>query len=220
MPALLPAAVLRSEKLYRRLLGLYPRNHRGEFGPWMAQVFRDQCRQAYAQAGLRGLLKVWLRTFPDLAASVVQEHEYEVRRWMVNHDSQNRASPRSAMGMLVSAVLMALGLLASVALREAGGPVMLALAVAVVCNLAGALVMDLSGRRDGAVLGAMALLMALGALPLLWVPDQEAWVRENPLTLGVVILLSGYVYQQYNVRWPLYAVAAILGAAHILISFI
>jgi hypothetical protein len=220
MPLLLPEAVLRSEKLYRRLLGLYPESHRREFGPWMVQVFRDLCRQAYRQEGRRGLLKVWLRAIPDLARSAAQEHEYEVRRWMMNDEVQNGSSPRWGMGILISAAIVAVGLLASVALREAGGPVMLALAAAVVFNLAGALVMDLFGRRDGAVLGAMALLMFLGALPLLWVPDREAWVRENPLTLGVVILLAGYTRQRYDKTWPLIAAAVILGAAHILISFI
>src|SRR5690606_12071250 len=63
----LPAVVRGSEALYRRLLGLYPSNHRREFGFWMEQVFRDLCRQAYRREGGRGLAKVWLRTFPDLA---------------------------------------------------------------------------------------------------------------------------------------------------------
>jgi hypothetical protein len=35
-----------SEKIYRRLLRAYPKAHRAEYGPAMAQLFRDQCRDA------------------------------------------------------------------------------------------------------------------------------------------------------------------------------
>ncbi len=219
MPTPLPEAVLRSERIYRGLLRFYPKSHRQEFGAWMTQVFRDLCRQAYHTEGYRGLMKVWLRTFPDLAWSAIQEHEYEMRRWMVDSSkSHDGVNPRWVIGLLVSASIIALGVIGSVVVRQAGGPVAAALVVAIGTNLAGALVFDLFSRRDGAVLGAMGLLMLLGTLPLLWVPDQAAWMRENPMTFGVVILLAGYVRQRYSRNWPLFAVGLILGAAHILIS--
>lgn len=138
----------------------------------------------------------------------------------MNEDhSHAEINPRWVTGLLISAGLVAIGLIASIALREAGGPIFLALIIAVAFNLVGALVMDLFSQRDGAVLGAMGLLMVLGALPLLWVADQAAWIRENPLTLGFILILAGFLRQKYNRTWPLFAVAAILGAAHILISF-
>lgn len=222
MGALLPEAVLRSEKIYRRLLRLYPKNHRQEFGTSMVQVFRDLCRQSYSSNGPRGLAKVWLKTIPDLTQSVILEHEYEMRRWLMaaKQNSHGGTNPRWVMGLLISASIIAVGMIASIVVRESGGPAIIALIVAVAFNLAGALIMDLFGQRDGAVLGAMGLLMLLGALPLLWVPDRTAWIRENPLTLGIIILLAGYMRQRYNKTWPLLAVAIILGAAHILISFI
>jgi len=222
MPALLPKAVQRSENLYRRILRLYPQSHRQEFGPWMVQVFRDVCRQAYSSDGPGGLTKVWIKTLPDLASSVVSEHEYELRRWLMNMDKNKtgEVSPRWVMGLLISASIVALGMIASIVLREASGLEAAALVVVVVCNLSGALVMELSSQRDGAVLGSMGLLMLMGTLPLLWVPDKIAWIRENPLTLGVIILLAGYMRQKIQKNWPLYTVAIILGAAHILISFI
>lgn len=49
-----------SEYLYHLLLHLYPASHRREYGEWMAQAFRDQCRVA-RQAGLGGWLALWWR---------------------------------------------------------------------------------------------------------------------------------------------------------------
>jgi hypothetical protein len=129
------------------------------------------------------------------------------------------ANPRWVRGLIISAIIIALGVIASVLLREAGRPAMVALIVAVAFNLAGALVMEYYSRRDGVVLGSMALLMLLGALPLLWVADKTAWMRENPLTFGFIIVLAGYMRLNYNRNWPVYVVAIILGAAHVLISF-
>lgn len=135
-------------------------------------------------------------------------------------NTQDETGRRWRLGLLVSAVLIAIGIIASALLREAGRPPALALIVMVVFNLAGALVMDLYGRRDGAVLAAMGLLMLLSSLPLLWVGDRAAWMRENPLTLGFTVILAAYVLPGSKRSWPLFAVAAILGAAHILASLI
>ena len=96
---------------------------------------------------------------------------------------------------------------------------MLALGAAVIFNLVGALVMDLLSQGKGIVLVAMVLTMLLSLLPLLWVPDPTAWIRENPLSLGVIILIAAYMRQRYKGNWPLLAVAVILGVAQILISF-
>ena len=55
-----------SQKLYQRLLAAYPRPHREEYGEPMAQLFRDQCRDAWAERRALGLAALWLRTLPDL----------------------------------------------------------------------------------------------------------------------------------------------------------
>jgi capsular polysaccharide biosynthesis protein len=55
-----------SQRLYRRLLAAYPRRHRQEYGGAMAQLFRDQCRDAWTEGRILGLLALWLRTLPDL----------------------------------------------------------------------------------------------------------------------------------------------------------
>jgi len=55
-----------SHKLYQYLLAAYPRSHREEYGGAMAQLFRDQCRDAWAEGRAWGLLTLWLRILPDL----------------------------------------------------------------------------------------------------------------------------------------------------------
>lgn len=66
-------AVVRSVKLYRRLLFLYPAGHRQTYGPAMVQLFRDQCRDAVAPGNSLGLFKVWVRVLLDLAMTSLQE---------------------------------------------------------------------------------------------------------------------------------------------------
>ena len=55
-----------SQKLYKRLLAAYPRSHREAYGGAMAQLFRDQCRDAWAEGRAWGLVTLWLRILPDL----------------------------------------------------------------------------------------------------------------------------------------------------------
>ena len=59
-------AIALSESVFRRLLLAYPRSHRDEYGEDMAQVFRDQCREAWREAHTFGLAKLWLRVLPDV----------------------------------------------------------------------------------------------------------------------------------------------------------
>ena len=59
-------AVALSESTFQRLLLAYPRAHRDKFGEDMAQVFRDQCRDAWRESNNWGLAKLWLRVLPDV----------------------------------------------------------------------------------------------------------------------------------------------------------
>ena len=62
-----------SETIYRYLLLAYPRTHRGDYGAAMTQLFHDQCRDAWGQAGNWGLCKLWLRILPDLVNTSILE---------------------------------------------------------------------------------------------------------------------------------------------------
>lgn len=62
-----------SQAIYRRLLLAYPSRHRAEYGNAMAQLFRDQCHDAWNESQNWGLVKLWLRTLPDLASTSILE---------------------------------------------------------------------------------------------------------------------------------------------------
>ena len=62
-----------SDKVFRKLLGLYPASYRRDYGYLMAQLFRDQSRGAWQRGRYAGLLKLWLRTLPDLGKTALIE---------------------------------------------------------------------------------------------------------------------------------------------------
>jgi hypothetical protein len=73
-------AELISERIYERFLALYPLKHRRDYGALMAQLFRDQCRDAYRQERGLGLVKLWGRVLPDLATTAMIEHAAAIRK--------------------------------------------------------------------------------------------------------------------------------------------
>lgn len=81
-----PKPVAFSGEIYERLLALYPREHRREYGPAMAQLFRDQCRDAWTEARGRALALLWLRTSIDLVKTSILEHlrDLKQRKTMFN----------------------------------------------------------------------------------------------------------------------------------------
>ncbi len=66
--------LLVAERLYRILLFAYPAAYRREYGPLMAQLFRDLCRDSYRQGGFVALLPLWSRVLADTAVTAVVEH--------------------------------------------------------------------------------------------------------------------------------------------------
>jgi hypothetical protein len=72
--------VVASTRVYCTLLRLYPAGHRRDFGSLMAQLFRDQCRDAYRAKRLLGVAKVWLRVLPDVAKTSFNEQSTELER--------------------------------------------------------------------------------------------------------------------------------------------
>ena len=61
-----------SEKVYRRLLLVYPKEYRREYGDLMVQLFRDRMRRD--GGGFRGLL-VWVHMIFDLVVAAFKEHK-------------------------------------------------------------------------------------------------------------------------------------------------
>ena len=61
-----------SEKVYRRLLVVYPKEHRREYGELMVQLFRDRMRRD--GGGFHGAL-VWMQMIFDLVGAAFKEHK-------------------------------------------------------------------------------------------------------------------------------------------------
>ncbi len=61
-------------RIYRMLIFLYPESHRQKYGDLMAQLFRDQCRDAHRENGAWGLVTMWRRVSTDLLLTAVPEH--------------------------------------------------------------------------------------------------------------------------------------------------
>lgn len=62
-----------SERVYRALLAVYPKQFRDAYGPQMAQVFRDLCREEIGRAGIAGLVVLWARAVLDLLSTAFTE---------------------------------------------------------------------------------------------------------------------------------------------------
>jgi putative ABC transport system permease protein len=55
-----------STRVYRILLGAFPRRFRDRFGPEIGETFDQLAQEAWSSAGFRGLARLWLKTFADL----------------------------------------------------------------------------------------------------------------------------------------------------------
>ena len=60
-----------SERVYRALLVVYPKEYRREYGELMVQMFRDRMR--YDGGRFRGPV-IWMQIISDLAVSAIEEH--------------------------------------------------------------------------------------------------------------------------------------------------
>jgi len=67
-----------SQRVFTRLLVLYPREYRQEYGPQMAQLFKDCSREVVGQSGAAALLTLWAATLLDLFKTAFEEHFKEL----------------------------------------------------------------------------------------------------------------------------------------------
>lgn len=65
--------------VFRRLLVLYPRQHRQQFGEDMVQLFRDQCREVFGTGGWGRVTAFIGRTLWDLMRTSLMEHTTSMR---------------------------------------------------------------------------------------------------------------------------------------------
>lgn len=101
-----------SQKVYAWLLRAYPPAHRAEYGEAMAQLFRDQCRDAWREAGGWGLTKLWLRVLPDWVSTSIGERIAALNeRKTMNDKLTNISRDRSAPSAIFISVAVAVFLI-------------------------------------------------------------------------------------------------------------
>ncbi len=210
-----------SERLYQRLLAIYPAVYRREYGPLMLQLFRDLRREASRRGKRRDQAALWLRVLGDVGTTAWAEHVSEFRRSIVNKPVEKFGVPPSwGIWLIVSAAILAAGLLAKALMSETGQSIFLATAVLITANLVAAIIMEAVTRSGGAILGAMLTLVASVLVPLLWVDDAAGWLRENPVSGGIIILVASIWIARGRSRWYLFLVALVLAAAQVAVSFL
>lgn len=62
-----------SERVYKALLVAYPKEFRSEYGPQMAQAFRDLCREELGRGSAAGFIELWVRAVLGLAVTALAE---------------------------------------------------------------------------------------------------------------------------------------------------
>ena len=210
-----------SERLYQGLLAVYPAAHRREYGPLMLQLFRDLRRDTWRRGKRWDQAVLWLRVLGDVGTTAWAEHVSEFRRSIVNKPVEKFGVPPSwGIWLIISAVILAAGLLTKVLMSETGQSIFLATAVLITANLVAAIIMEVVTRSGGAILGAMLILVASVLVPLLWVDNASGWLRENPVSGGIIILIASIWIARGKSRWYLFLVALVLAAAQIGVSFL
>lgn len=63
-----------SKRLYDFILRFYPQSYRAEFGEEMKYVFSESLKEAYAENGERGIIRLWARTMVDAGQSLVTQY--------------------------------------------------------------------------------------------------------------------------------------------------
>ena len=67
-----------SERVYAALLRLLPDEIRRDFGGDMRELFSDHLREVRRRTGIRGVLRLWFRTIPDLVYTALHERERDM----------------------------------------------------------------------------------------------------------------------------------------------
>ncbi|MCW5878183.1 MAG: hypothetical protein KIS80_04880 [Anaerolineales bacterium] len=174
-------AIQFSQHVFAHLLRLYPRKYRQEYGPHMAQLFKDCSREAASQGRITALLKLWITTLLDIFNTALEERIKEV--WnMTREQSHRRASLLLLAGAAILLVVIALGRLEQ-AYDPLGGP---------------------DGWIEYTRLIGMPLsyLLLAASAWLLRSTDKYAKIVLSVSALGALVALAGIVLRDTQIAAP------------------
>lgn len=198
-----------AERCYRILLLLYPAAHRAEYGYWMVQAFRDQCRDAFREHGVAGLFAIGLHTLIDTLITAFQERRSAMFKF---------PSRRGGLVMLLGGVLVLLSTATQatvfIPVRErwryegvanAGG--LLAI-LALPCVIFTAIYLRQRGADRIRPWGRLALSVsagiggvALGLVGVLWLPGEIDGLWDTMTFCVLLQFLALALFGFGNLRW-------------------
>ncbi len=170
-------AVGTSERAYRSLLRVYPRELRDEYGDEMARCFKELCREELEDGGGLGLAVLWARTLPELFYTALKERS----------NMSDRNAYRFAAGVALAAALLLVWLSLGVGIIGADGDPANTMYFGVVgVGIIGAIVARFRPHGMARALFATALAQALVAvialifgLGLPWSPPVEILILNG-----------------------------------------
>ena len=170
-------AVGTSERAYRSLLRVYPRELRDEYGDEMARCFKELCREELEDGGGLGLAVLWARTLPELLYTALKERS----------NMSDRNAYRFAAGVALAAALLLVWLSLGVGIIGADGDPANTMYFGVVgVGIIGAIVARFRPHGMARALFATALAQALVAvialifgLGLPWSPPVEILILNG-----------------------------------------
>lgn len=178
------------ERIYRRLLSLYPAAFRARYAEPMAQLFADQLRDAREAGSPAGSLRLWASTVGDLCTSALSEHLERDRT--VAHSAATAPS-FSARALGIAGILAGLVLIVPflIAIDVAWYPARVVLFNSLVIAVAAGLYRRQAASSRRLALSVTALVVAANAVNL--VLAVLAWTDVNPIGVqfGYLWFLAG-----------------------------
>lgn len=171
-----------SQRIFIRLLRLYPREYRQAYGAHMAQLFADCSREAAQHRSAAALLALWAATLLDVCKTALEERIKEV--WEMNtQQSHRRASLLLLAGAALLLLVISTGRLEQTYDDPLGGP-------------------------DGWIEHTRLIAMPLGYLLMAgsaWLFSQTHKAAKNLLTIsaiGALVAVVGTVLRETQVAMP------------------
>jgi len=174
-----------SERIYRKLLRLYPQSHRQQYSELMAQLFRDQCRDVVRAGCSGGWMKFWLRVLLDIGRSSALEQIAAIERKQIMNYIKNTPTVLLIIGI-------ASGILSIPLSQSAAAPALFLIAVSglAIFTRAGLELFRPSHEWKRIVLGTLVLMFVYGLLMPAWSKSGVGRTLPPWAPLGPMIMIG------------------------------